>query len=191
MRRFMMLLLLVPGQALGQFNPFAPQQNADARWRRAIREQAVAYAGAAARGLVENEGDAACAAIFACSPAGARHLAEFYSAGNLAKLPFPEKLLRAIGQTGAGDDVLFWAVQHQVQLTDPHCLEAYCLDPLQYALGLRPLEEGAAELRARRLSAQAGPPPWQSSVDAQKLALLAGGLLLVGLLWWRSRRQVI
>lgn len=182
-------LLLAPAPpAPAQFNPYAPQQNMDARLRRAWREQAVAYAGVAARGLVETEGDHAVAAIFACSPAGARKLVEFHVSGALNKLPRPQQLLQAIAQPGAGDDAVFFAVQHQSELADPDCLTAYCADPVTYALGMRPLAEGAAEVRARHLAAQ---PGTASGWDWRKLAILAGGVGLVGLLlWWRRSRQL-
>src|SRR3989442_46675 len=91
--------LLAPGPPLfGQYNPYAPVRppNADPRIRRAPREQAGAYAGPNPRELVETGGDEAVAAIFACSPSGARNLVQFYASGALAKLPRPPDLLRVI-----------------------------------------------------------------------------------------------
>ena len=68
MRRFVIVLLvLLPAEAMAQYNPYAPQQNMDARTRRAWREQAVAYSGAEARDLVEKHGEQAVLALLACS----------------------------------------------------------------------------------------------------------------------------
>jgi len=188
------LLLLTQGPPLfGQYNPYAPQQ-VDPRIRRAYREQAVAYAGPVARDFVETQGDEATAAILSCSQQVAKKLADFHASGQLAKMPKPRDLLRAIAFNG--DDAALWAISHQAELTDVDNLDAYCLEPLQYALGLKPLAEGAAAVRARRLSYQAAVSPapgqpWQMTLDARTLAIIGGGVVLVVLLvWWKRRRSM-
>lgn len=191
MRRIaVVLLVLLPPPASGQLNPYAPQQP-DPRIRRAWREQAVAWAGGKARELVEKEGDDGVRAILYCSPSGARKLTEWYASGGLSKLPYPQWLLQAIGQPGHGDDVVLWAIEHAGELADPFALEAYCASPLDYALNLRSLEQGAAEVRARRLATQAAvaPQSWQVTLDGQKLLVLGGAAAGVGLLVWMKRRQ--
>lgn len=193
MHRIMLanVLLFLPATgALGQFNPYAPpvQVNPDPRMRRALRERAVAYAGEGSREFVETQGDAAVAAIFACSQGGARKLVEFNNSGKLAKLPRPADLLRVIAQPGNGDDVGVYAIQHANELTDVDNFDAYLLNPLEYAYALRPLSEGAAEVRARRLSAQAAWVPWQVTLDGRAIAIGGGVLAVVLFLWWRRSR---
>ena len=185
------LLLALAPPLVAQFNPYAPfvPVNNDPRARRALRERAVAYAGAAARDFVETQGDPAVAAIFACSQAGARKLVEFNNSGKLAKLPRPADLLRVIALPGNGDDVVLYAMQHENELTDVDHFDAYLLNPLVYAYGLRRLSEGAAESRARRLSGQAAAAPWQMTLDGRTVAVGGGILALVLLLWWRRGRM--
>jgi hypothetical protein len=205
LRALILLVLLPPAEAAAQYNPYAPQQNVDARTRRAWREQAVAYAGAEARDLVEKHGDQAVLALLACSQPVAKKLAGWHNAGGLDKLPRPKQLLQAIGQPAGGDDVALWAIQHQTELTDSDAEEAYCTAPLDYALGLKPLGDGAAESRARRLAAQAAVTPAQSQqpqpqqqpqlglsqipLDNRTLAWVGGGLLVVVLIVWGKKRQ--
>ena len=56
-----------PGQP---YNPFAPgNSQQDPRKRRALREQAVAYAGSNSRPFVEKYSDDAVAAVLACTQA--------------------------------------------------------------------------------------------------------------------------
>lgn len=181
-----MVLALAP-LLLAQFNPYAPfvPVDTDPRARRALRERAVAYAGVESREFVETLGDPAVAALFACSQAGARKLVEFHNAGRLARLPRPADLLRVIAQPGHGDDVVIYALQAENELTDVDHFDAYLLNPLEYAYGLRRLSEGAVEARARRLSAQAAAAPWQVALDGQKMAAGAAILGLILLLWWR------
>jgi len=186
------VLLLLPAAAPGQFNPYAPpvQVDNDPRTRRALRERAVAYAGPSSREFVETQGDAAVAALFACSQPAAGKLVEFHNSGGLAKLPKPGDLLRVIAQPGNGDDVLLYAIQHANELSDVDCFDAYLLNPLEYAYALRPLGEGAAEARARRLSAHAATIPWRVTLDGRAIALGGGILAIVLFLWWRRRRQM-
>jgi hypothetical protein len=167
-------------------------QGSDPRVRRAYREKAVAIVGADAREFVETEGDEAVAAIFACSRRMAVKLAEFYTSGEMDKLPRPRDLLRVIALPHHGDDVARWAIQHASELSDTDCFDAYLASPLDYALGLKDLETGAAEARARRLSQAAMTKPATTlSPENERLAIMVGlGLIaIVGIAIWKRKQS--
>jgi|SRR5579884_1563275 len=170
-----LFLLLLPLPAHGQGNPYQ---------RRAIREQAVAYAGPQARAFVETD-DVASLALLAVSPSGAQKLVEFHSSGGLGKLPRPPDLLRCIA--AYGDDMLLFIIRHAKELEEPNVCDAFLLSPAEYALGLKPLEQGAAEVKAAKLSyyAAAQNRGWNS----KHLALFAGIAAIAGLVIWRRRRK--
>src|SRR5579871_2546737 len=158
------LLMAAPADLFGQFNPhgsrfdpYAP--GLDPRVRRAWREKAVAAVGPKARDFVETQGDEAAAAILACSRPVAVKLVAFHASGTLDKLPWPRALLGVIAQPRHGDDVALFAMYHAGELTDSDSFTAYLSSPLEYALGLKPLATGAAEVRARRLR-PAATTPW-------------------------------
>jgi hypothetical protein len=189
------LCFLVAPPVHGQSHPYGGRNDPyaahpDPRVRRAHRERAVAAVGPVARDLVETHGDEAVAALFACPKPVAVRLAEWHAASELGKLPRPRDLLRVIAMPQHGGDVALWAMQHAGELTDVDSFDAYLFNPLEYALGLKPLAAGAAEARARRLSqaaaaTPAAAPPWTH----QQLALAGGGLLLVvGLLVWLRKK---
>ena len=161
--------------------------------RRAYREKAVAAVGPNARDFVETQGDEAVAAIFACSRPVAVKLAEFHASGEMAKLPRPRDLLRVIAQPRHGDDVALWAIHHAGELSDTDSFDAYLISPLEYALGLKRLAAGAAEVRARRLNqAATTAATWAVALSANEklgIAVGVGFLVIVGLLLWR-RKQV-
>ncbi len=50
-----------------------------------------------------------------------------------------------------------WAFAHVGELTDLDSFDAYLLDPLSYAMALKNLEQGVAEVRDRRLGRTAAP----------------------------------
>jgi hypothetical protein len=188
-----LLLAAQPADLFGQVNPYgnAPhpyQPAADPRARRANRERAVDAVGPITRDFVETHGDEAVAAIFACSKPVAEKLAEFFASGEMSKLPRPRSLLYVIAQPRHGDDVALWAMQHVGELADPDSFDAYLLSPLDYALDLKQLNAGAAEMRARRLH-QAAMTKVPLSTD-EKLALLGGigFFVIVGILVWRRRQ---
>jgi len=194
------LLAVPPAEVFAQFNPYwnrfdpyAP--GADPRIRRAWREQAVARVGPVARALVEAYGDEAVCAIFACSPQVGWMLAQFHASANLDKLPRPRGLLAVIAQPRHGDYVALWAMQHAEELRDIDSFDAYLLNPLEYALGLKQLAAGAAEVRARR--GNQGATKVTRAVAALSanarlvIAGAAGGLVLVGLLLWRRKNSGI
>ena len=83
-----------------------------------------------------------------------------------------------------GDDVVLFAVWHSSELADPDRFDAYLSAPLEYSLGLKSLEQGAAEVRVAKLTYYA-----RSQWDARTIALWAGGAAIVGLLVWRWRRR--
>lgn len=177
MRRSIILALIVlpHGQVYGQGNPYQ---------RRALREQAVAYAGPQARAFVET-GDEVALALLACTPSGAQKLVQFHASGALGKLPRPPDLLRAIAMYG--DDVLLFTIQHAKELEEPSACDAFLLSPAECALGLKSLEQGAAEVKAAKLSyyAAAQGRQWNS----KHIALLAGIAAIAGLVIWRRRRK--
>jgi hypothetical protein len=174
-------------------NPYAP--DADPHVRRANRERAVALVGPGARDFVETYGEDAVAAIFACSKRIRAMLTGFYASGGLDSLPRPRDLLRAIGQPRHGDDVAIWVMCHADELADKDCIDAFLASPLEYTLGLKPLETGAAEVRALRAN-QVQMPAWPSlgSLSGDDRRALAGGIGLVvifGLVLWRRRRSSV
>jgi hypothetical protein len=193
----MCFLVAAPADLFGQFNPYGNRfdpyaPGADPRMRRANRERAVATVGPIARDFVETLGDEAVAAIFACSRPVAVKLAEFHSSGEIGKLPRPRDLLFVIAEPGHGDDVALWAIHHAGELADVDSFDAYLISPLEYALGLKQLETGAAEVRARhRNQAAMATTPWAALSADQRLAIAGGAglLIMVGLLLWRRRKS--
>jgi len=187
-------LMAPPAELFGQFIPngsfdlYAP--NLDPRVRRAWREKAVAKVGPNARDFVEKQGDDAVAAIFACSRPVAVQLVEFYSSGELGKLPLPRGLLAVIADPRHGDDVALWAIYHARELSDTDSFDAYLRSPLDYALGLKKLATGVAEARARRLNqAATTAATWEVPLsDDEKLGIVGvAGLVIAGFLLWRRR----
>jgi hypothetical protein len=171
-----------------RYDPYAAA--ADPRVRRAYREQAVAEVGPIARNFVETMGDEAVAAIFACSRPVAVMLAEFYVSGGMGKLPRPRGLLCVIAQPRHGDDVAVWAINHAAELADVDCFDAYLISPLDYAMGLKPLAAGAAEVRERRRNQAA----MTGALAVNERLVIAGGagiLIIVGLLLWRRKRSSV
>lgn len=156
------------------------------RERRALREKAVETAGPESRAFVEAYGEDAVAAIFACSSAGIQKLIEFHASGGLGRLPQPRDLLKAVARPKQGDEVIAWAADHEAELSDPDSLQAFINAPLEYALGLKRLSEGAEELRAARTNSQ----PRTAPSDSQLVARGAGLFAVIGLLiWWGRRRR--
>jgi len=169
-------------------NAYIP--GAEPRARRAQRERAVAMVGTDERDFVETLGDDAVAAVFACSRSVAVKLAQFYSSGEMNKLPRPRDLLRAIAQPGNGNEVALWAMSHTAELSDADSFDAYLVRPLEYALGLKQIAEGAAEVRARRQ--QQAPATPQLSEEQKRTVLVVAGLLgIVGFVVWRRKRSRI
>jgi hypothetical protein len=203
-----LLTAATPARLHAQFNPYQSGNNpyvnnpygngsngswTDPRYRRSLREKAVAKVGPVARDFVEAMGDDAVAAIFACPAQVGEKLARWHASGELGKLPRPRDLLRVIAQPGHGADVALWAIQHTAELMAIDNLDAYLQMPLEYALGLKSLAAGAAEARARRFS-QPAPvparqltlPPW---ADEKTVTIgVVGFLVIVALLLFRRRR---
>jgi hypothetical protein len=202
MMRFMTLggvlcvvLAAPPDKLFAQFIPYGNNRYdpyaaaGDPRLRRAYREKAVAEVGPIARDFVETMGDEAVAAIFACSRPVAVMLAEFYASGGMGKLPRPRGLLYVIAQPRHGDDVAVWAIRHAGELADADSFDAYLISPLDYAMGLKPLAAGAAEVRERRNQAA-----MTGATAANERLVIAGGagiLIIAGLLLWRRRRSSV
>jgi hypothetical protein len=173
----------------------AVPSSADPRQRRYLRENAVAWAGPAARSLVESAcGDEAAVALLRCSRGAARRLAAFHVSGELAKLPSRDLLL-AIGHPNGGDAICLYAIKHANELIDPVCWEVFMEAPLEFALGLRQLPAAAAERREQAipLPAVEWPPMTHPSINpaSYRRALTWGGigLAVAVLLIWRRRRR--
>jgi hypothetical protein len=186
-----------PAELFAQFGKGAP--GADPRTRRAWREQAVASVGPNAREFVETHGDEAVAALFACSRPVAAKLAQFHASGDLGRLPRPRDLLLAIARPGCGDDVTVWAIDHAAELADRDSFDAYLFNPLEYAMGLKALAAGAAEMRARRLQQAAMPVQpearpfasgWEELAPETKLCITVGVILIgiAAIVMWKRRR---
>jgi hypothetical protein len=189
-----------PAALYGQFNPYAGgtgpnRSSADPRYRRSLREKAVAKVGPVARDFVEAMGDEAVAALFAVPAPVGEKLARWHASGELGKLPRPRDLLRVIAWPGHGADVATWAMQHAAELTDVDSFDAYLSMPLEFALGLKPLAAGAAEARARRFSPPP-PAPAQGNLPlnlppwADEKVVMFGGvgaLIIFALLFFRRR----
>jgi LPXTG-motif cell wall-anchored protein len=192
-----LVITVLPADVFGQFNPSGNKSNqkaaagADPRLRRAAREQAVAAVGPVARDFVESLGDEAVAAIFACSKPVAVRLAEFYASGEMNRFPRPRDLLRTIAQPRNGDEVALWALQHVSELMDRDFFDAYLLNPLEYALGLKELSAGAAEVRAWRLNQGVTPTvPAPAGPSANNGWLVIAGIFgVLVLVWFLLRRR--
>lgn len=198
-----MLLLVQPATLFGQTprrwrstGPDAPPVTPapDPRELRAARERAVEKVGAGGREFVETYGEDAVAAICVCSRTVSLQLVEFHSSGGLGKLPRPRELLRVVGKPNHGDDVASWAIAHAGELADVDRFEAYLRDPLSYALALKKLDDGAAEVgRFRRYVSdyQAQTAQWASrSSHGWRILGLGGGVTaIVLLLRWRKRQR--
>jgi hypothetical protein len=172
-----------------QSNPYG--SDTDPRLRRAYREKAVGIVGTEARDFVESMGDEAVAAIFACSKPVAIKLAAFHMSGDMGKLPRPRDLLRVIAQRQHGDDVALWAMRHAGELTDTDSFDAYLNNPLDYALGLKKLEAGAAEARAGRLNHTAMKNSALTPDEKLSIVIGAGFLLVLLALLWRRRQSAM
>ncbi len=136
-----------------QFNPLPlPQEQIEARSKRAAREQIVARVGAESRPFVEAYGDVAVAALRACSVQVAKRLAEFHPEG-LEKFPRPGSFLGILHEyEGGADDICLLAMQHADELHDIDAFNAFLAAPFDYVYGLHRLADGATMMRANRLA---------------------------------------
>jgi hypothetical protein len=173
----LLLLVLHPAIACGQYGQVWDPNQAQAK--RAWREKAVARAGPAARPLVEGFGEEAVGAIFACSPATARKLAEWNAAGGLNRMPRPVQMLTAI--RFHGDAVANFAMRHQ-DLEDVRRFDVFMSDPMTYAMSLKTLDAGVIDQERRRLQLH-----HQHTVDLLIAIGVLGGLFL---LIWKFRDRL-
>ena len=211
MKSVLVVLVLLPTFVQAQYNPYQlnpynpygpnpyfPSQPAPyspppvqppptAREKRAERDKAAKYAGddENARSFIESC-DEASEAAFGCSQPVATKLAAFHCSGALAKLPRPRDLLSAIGKQGMGDDVAVWVMQHGKDLEDADSFDAFMDAPLDYALGLKRLSDGAAEVKANRAAQFALP---FGIKDWKPVAGIAGAVAIVCLGIWRIRAR--
>ena len=197
--RCVVLLMLVALPPASSFAQAQHESSDDPRVRRAAREKAIATLGPGARPFVEAYGENAIAAIGACSRHVALKLVAFYDSGQLNRLARPGKLLAVISDPRHRDDVALWAIEHAAELNDPDSLEAYLSDPLEYALGLKALEAGAARMRTMRLNravmaATPAPardaPHWKALLDDDRVGVTACAcaVIILAIVLWRNRR---
>ncbi len=185
-------MLVAPSSLLGQYNAYS--QVPEPRVRRYWREQAVTHAGGGpqARLFVETHGEFATTALLSCSPPVAKKLVAFSQGNSLNRLGTPRELLLAIGQPGNGDEVCLFIIDHAEELCDPAARHAFLTCPLEYALYLKPLAEGAVTVRTARLRSEASGAAWLSrlSVNSRIIAVAGGAVLLALLVRWRRAHRV-
>lgn len=209
MKRIIPLVFLLAAPAFGQppkkspYPAYGEDMNSP-RAERQRREEAVAFVGhdQVARSLVETYGDDACYALFACSPAVAKRLAEWHNTGDFERrISKPKELLRVIAAKDGGDEAALYAMNAMktAELSDPDCLDAFLASPAHYFLAIKKLSDGAAEIRARRMRDEAkaivpqaphAPAPLISDrriSDAISTVIILGICLLI-FLWWRKRQ---
>jgi len=169
------------------------EQVPEARLRRAYREKAVAKIGPDSRSFVETYGDSAVSLIETCSRPVSAKLVGFHNSGALAKLPRPHDLLTVIADPRHGDDVALWAIEHAGELADMDSFDAYLATPLDYAMNLKSLQAGAAEIRAARFGPSAGtaaqPDTWKSLLNEDRVGFACFVGLIVIVLWGRWRKR--
>jgi hypothetical protein len=190
---------LVPGKRAPNRRPGPRKRNEpkkDARARKAEREACEARVGECCWPLIEAYEDAAVAALTACSPEVGQALCRFYADGNLSRLPEPRDFLVCVGKKGHGSEVAAWAMSHVDELTNNDAFVAYMIEPLEYALELKRISSGTADIRARRLAfekAIAFDPRAAPALD--RLSEWGTGPIYVGigcailLVFWLSRRR--
>ncbi len=178
--RYALLLLIFPSIALGQYSA------ADSFQRRATRERAVAWSGVHCRRFIEEIGDSAALACLACSPWNANRLAQFHYSGQLGRLPDPDRILLAIAHNG--DSVAWFVIHHAQELEEPDECSAFLLNPAEYALSLKTLEQGATEVRASKM-AQYATAQNRQQWNPKTIALFLGLSVVAGLIAWRRKRN--
>ena len=169
--------------------PYLPPPQKTAREKRAERDKAVAYIGEDddSRSFIESCDEASDAAL-GCSQPVAAKLAAFHCSGQLGKLPRPRELLSVIAQQGNGNDVALFAIQHGHELEDEPCFSAFVDAPLDFALGLKTLSQGAAEVKARR-DGEARNGPLVGITDWKPVWCIGGVAAVIALLLWKIRQR--
>ena len=87
--------------------------------------------------------------------------------------------------------VALWAIHPARDLCDIDGFNADLQSPLQYALGLKQIETGAAEARAYRLNPPAVPPPPMASWAPRRRMIRRVGLVVPIGVGWRGRQSSI
>jgi hypothetical protein len=190
----LMLLCPSPPDACGQYPASPPwvMPPADPRERRLLRERAVRFAGPDARFFVESPeigDDAALALLMMCYRKTATQLAAFYASGEFSTLPRQRDFLRVIAQPDCRDAVALWVIQQSSQLADPEYADVFLASPLEFALGLKPLDAAVIERR----QSLAAPAPSETTAglvpNRKSLVWCAGLVVVIGLFLWRKHRQ--
>lgn len=175
----------VPYQPM-PYVPPTPPPPPTAREKRQERDKAVAFLGPETRPFIESC-DEASVAVFACSKPVALKLSEFYASGGFQKIAKYREVLLAIANDG-GDDCALYIVQNGDKLHNEDNLDAFLAKPLDYAMRLRDLESGGAEVKAARLSAAQSVPLF-GITDWKPVAGIGGIVAIVGLALWRIRQR--
>jgi hypothetical protein len=218
-RLLLTLVVCLPGAEIGGQSSGLSSQLADPQSRRLQRDWAFEYAGSSpeARAFVEDEvyGDDAAKTLLLISKPIARKLVAFHASGRLTKLPRPQAFFTTVSRNNHRDEIVLFTVKFAEELSEPDCFQAFLERPLEYALYLRKLSSGAAEVRARRTatasfntsvelcSSQTSTPdlsapspnsseiktdyPQLPAFNDRALAGTAGLVLFVLLLIWRRR----
>jgi hypothetical protein len=187
------LLCPSPPDACGQYPAPPPwvMPPADPRERRLLREKAARYAGPDARMFVESPevGDYAALALLMCSRKTATQLAAFYASGEFSTLPRQRDFLRVIAQPDCRDVVALWVIQQSGQLADPDYADVFLASPLEFSLGLKPLD--AAVIERRQILAAHAPSGTTAGLEINRKSLAWGSGLVgvIGLILWRKHRQ--
>ncbi len=142
-----------------------------------------------ARSFIESCDEASEAALKCSAPVAAK-LAAFHASGQLAKLSRPRELLSVIAENGRddADAIALFAVQHGKELEDEAAFAAFIEAPLDFALGLKTLSQGAAEVKARRDTA-APSGPSVGITDWRSFAIVVGIVAVIALLLWKIRQR--
>ena len=172
-----------------RLHPDLPPPQKTAREKRAERDKAVAYIGEDDElPVVYRKLRRGVRRGFGCSQPVAAKLAAFHCSGQLGKLPRPRELLSVIAQQGNGNDVALFAIQHGHELEDEPCFSAFVDAPLDFALGLKTLSQGAAEVKARR-DGEARNGPLVGITDWKPVWCIGGGAAVIALLLWKIRQR--
>jgi hypothetical protein len=187
---FCSLILLIPAPLVAQWDPGIPyhQQRRnpnDPHLRRELRERAVLMVGEDARQFVETH-ELAARAILACDVFVASCLTTCFNKSDLAKLPNLDGLLVAIAFSGDGNAVALFALEHLSDLADVDHFNAFMSSPVEYSLGLKDLEAGAAPAKADRLDRE----KWSTPLGDGRTVLIVASVVVAGVMIIRRKQKL-
>lgn len=195
-----LMLLASPSAAPGQYLPYLPPYQPyiappppppSPRELRRRRNECIAYLGGtpAAQEFVEAYGEAAVAAVCACSKPVAVKLVEFHASGGLNKLAKPRELLQAIAGPSCGDDPANWIMANGDQLDTEAKCTVFLRNPLDYSLNLKRLEDGMGRNRGNGpAQVNRAEEAWAIELPPITMKMLLGwgaAIAVLGLLFYR------